>query len=148
MTIVSEVYDYLITNVQTKLGSEWFRLNNPVDTGTDWDLFLKKGWCITAGSMSNTRRSICPTTSFSRDYTITLTKEIMEQDAAFDLDAKAILEAIALLNQLFDDNGNVALTSGTVNFQIISDTGLVPIGTETDKFVFSEITIRVEMFMS
>lgn len=148
MTIVSEVYDYLVTNVQTALGSSWFRLNNPLDTENNWSMFLKKGWCVTAGPMSNTKRSICPTTSFSRDYTITLTKEILEQEATFDIDAKDILEGIALLNQFVDDNGNIALASGSITMEIISDTGLVPIGNESGKFIFSEITIKIEMFMS
>lgn len=148
MTIVSESYDYLVTNIQSILGTTWFRLNNPLDTANNWDLFLKKGWCISAGPMSNTKRSICPSTAFSRDFTITLTKEILEQEAAFDIDAKDILEGIALLNQFVDDNGNVALTSGTVTMGIISDTGLVPIGNESGKFIFTEITIKLEMFMS
>ncbi len=148
MTIVSETYDYLVTNVQSTLGSTWFRLNNPLDTENNWDLFLKKGWCVSAGPMSNTKRSICPTTAFSRDFTITLTKEILEQEAAFDIDAKDILEAIALISQFVDDNANVSLSSGSVTMQIISDTGLVPIGNDTGKFIFSEITIKLEMYMS
>lgn len=148
MTIVSETYDYLVTNIQTTLGSNWFRLNNPLDTANNWSLFLKKGWCVVAGPMSNTKRSICATTSFSRDYTVTLTKEILEQEASFDIDAKDILEGIALINQFVDDNANVRLNSGTVNMEIISDTGLVPIGDENGKFIFSEITIKVEMYMS
>ena len=120
MSIVSEAYDYLITNVQSTLGADWFRLTNPLDTANNWTLFLKKGWCLTASTMQNTRRSICPTTAFARDFIITLTKEYVDTDAAIDADMKDILEAIAKINQFVDDNGNVILNSGTITARTIS----------------------------
>jgi hypothetical protein len=149
MTIISTSYDALLVVIQAAL-TTWTRLVNPDDIQDNFDSFLREGWCLTIDDSINTNRNLCSISSWNRSFTLVMVVEYFGSNTSYTVQDDAIkklIEASSSVARAIEIDDTLAVTGGKVIARVTNDSGIIPIETDTRKFISCSLSISIETFI-
>lgn len=146
MSTISIIYDNFKTILSTIYPNKR-ELTNPIAIERNADQLLTNGYGLSVGNAVNTNRLVGCQLSVSRDFTITITRQvegINKDTASLDSAEKSLLEDhLLIINEAYK-NGQLNFICTKVNYT--SDSGIVEIITDQKKFLMIQIILSVEYF--
>lgn len=149
MTVISTSYDALLVVIQTALTS-WTRLVNPDEIQDNFDSFLREGWCLVVDDSTNTNRMLCKISSWNRSFSLIMVVEYFGANTSYTVQDDAIkklLEASSSVARAIELDDTLAVSGNNVVARVTADSGIIPIETETRKFISCSLTISLETFI-
>lgn len=149
MTVISDSYDGLVTLVGSTL-SGWTRLFNADELTENFDSFLRQGWCLQVESSETIRKNLCKVSEWNRTYTLFLVVEFFGNNTNYtqqDDAIKKLLEAVSSLKIAILNDEYLGLVGGRAIAEVISDSGVFPLETDTRKFIACGVNINLKTFL-
>jgi hypothetical protein len=149
MTVISTSYDALLVVIQAAL-TNWTRLVNPDEIQDNFDSFLREGWCLVVDDSVNTNRMLCKVSSWNRSFSLIMVVEYFGANTSYTVQDDAIkklLEGSASVARAIELDDTLAVTGNNVVARVTADSGIIPIETETRKFISCSLTINLETFI-
>jgi hypothetical protein len=149
MTVISTSYDALLVVIQAAL-TNWTRLVNPDEIQDNFDSFLREGWCLVVDDTVNTNRMLCRISSWNRSFSLIMVVEYFGANTSYTVQDDAIkklLEASSSVARAIELDETLAVAGNNVIARVSADSGIIPIETETRKFISCSLTINLETFI-
>lgn len=149
MTVISTSYDALLVVIQAAL-TNWTRLVNPDEIQENFDSFLREGWCLIVDESQNTNRMLCRISSWNRSFSLIMVVEYFGANTSYTVQDDAIkklLEGSASVARAIELDETLAVAGNNVIARVSADSGIIPIETETRKFISCSLTISLETFI-
>ena len=144
MSNVSDIYDGLITIVQTVL-PDYTQLPDAYFTSGNNDIDMISGFSLGFGEGSNTKREFCRSISIERTFNLRLTRlrAVTDEDVSGrSTEEKQIMDDLFLVADELNKTTTVSGHDITINYE--TDTGIVL--TEDEQHLTINATIVVEYF--
>lgn len=137
MSKVSDIFDGLVTLIETTLGTDWVHIPNPYEIENNSQLYLRQGFAIGFGPADNTRAQVCPGKFFERrNYEILLLLEAVDSETNTEdriTSEKDIMDKGLLIKQAID--ADVTLGDLAANSVYVNDTGIQYLAAVNDQEV-------------
>lgn len=149
MTVISTSYDALLVVIQAAL-TNWTRLVNPDEIQENFDSLLREGWCLVVDDSQNTNRMLCKISSWNRSFSLIMVVEYFGANTSYTVQDDAIkklLEASSSVARAIELDDTLAVSGNNVVARVTADSGIIPIETETRKFISCSLTISLETFI-
>lgn len=149
MTVISTSYDALLVVIQAAL-TNWTRLVNPDEIQDNFDSFLREGWCLVVDDTVNTNRMLCRISSWNRSFSLIMVVEYFGANTSYTVQDDAIkklLEASSSVARAIELDDTLAVAGNNVVARVTADSGIIPIETDTRKFISCSLTINLETFI-
>lgn len=146
MTDISTIYNAFVARMGT-LYTAHNRLTNVQDLAQNNEQFLTLGWGIQVGAGTNTERSVSRISTVSREFIFHFTRKVYarELDPSGKADAeKSLLEDLQIL--VDDLERDFTTTTADYVIKYLSDTGILPVQTDKDRFISISATVSAEYF--
>lgn len=149
MSIVSDAYDAIRTRLQVLFpeADGYFELTNPYDVTDNTKGFLRQGWGMAFGPVTNTNLLLCKTVTTDNEVRVLITRELaaMETDVERKHDSiKALLEDLRdVINDL--DRADTLETIG-VNILSVSTNGIETVRGDNFAYLYVELVCTVKFF--
>jgi len=144
MSIVTDIYDELVTLIETELPTAK-KLPNPYAILSNPAIYLRYGYGLTIDAGTNTNRYVGCISTWQRDYTITIIKQVftVEHDTTKrSVNELSLDEERSLLFKAIEKNPT--LNQNCVKCIVSNDSGIEYEENEFSKFVAIAMTIQVE----
>jgi hypothetical protein len=149
MTVISDSYDALLTLINANL-SGWSRLFNADQLTDNFDSFLRQGWCLQVESSETIRKNLCRVSEWNRTYTLFLVVEFFGNNTNYtqqDDAIKKLLEAVSSIKIAILNDEYLGIPSGRAIAEVVSDSGVFPLETDTRKFIACGVNIELKTFL-
>ena len=149
MSQVSTAYDNFLTRVAAVLasGNGWMQLPHAYVVDKNPEIYLRQGYAIGVGAGVNTKRLLSSNVSISREFIVTITREM----PALDLEVtnrqtteKQLFEDLKLV--IADVEKNATLNAGQILCSYQGDGGIEYVDGETTEFASLRATFQIEYF--
>jgi hypothetical protein len=145
ITAIKAALESLVTGQLT----EHNRLDDPYHMDANPENLLRLGWGVKVDDGRNTKRTMCPTYTLARNFSIVVTREALGRadDAARREAAQMLLleDLHLLMNAAAQD---ITLGGNCFDLSYQDDTGIQEVFIEQKPFNYIEATFSVEYFQS
>jgi hypothetical protein len=148
-TIISVSYDALVTLIGTTL-TGWTRLFNADELIENFDSALRAGWCLQVESGQTANRNLCRVSDWDRTFTLFLVTEFFGSNYGYteqDNSIKKLLEAISSVKVAILNDQYLGISTGNAICDVVNDSGVFPLETDTRKFIACGVNISVKTFL-
>jgi len=149
MSLVSNAYDNLLARIALlfPVASGYQELTNPYDVEDNANLFLRQGWGMAIGSLTNTNLVMCPTVSSTYEGKILITRELASQESDATRKHDRVKELLEDQRRVLNDfQRSHTLETDGYEFELESGNGIQTVRVGNFSYLMIEMNFNVKFF--